>query len=124
MEAKITDEQIMEQTGAPMVLSGHRRLAEFAFKAGMEYMREQDPEKWDNLEAMLESKRQKGRKEAQELRCVSREWGINKGRREAVEFIKNRRNSCRLNTEQIDCRLCLSELLQALSGKPISRKRG
>ncbi len=37
MEAKdrITDEQIKEQTGCYLVLGGHRRLADFFFKAGI-----------------------------------------------------------------------------------------
>ena len=30
------------------------------------------------------------------------------------KFIESRRDTCQLNAEQIDCRLCLSELLEAL----------
>lgn len=36
--------------------------------------------------------------------------------KEMVEFIEKRRNTCQLNTEQFECRLCLSELLEALRG--------
>ena len=50
--------------------------------------------------------------------------GVEKDRQEVVEFIEKGRNACRLNKEQFECRLCLSELLEALNGKPNSRSGG
>ena len=63
-----------------------QEIAEIIFKRGMEYCREQDPEKWDNLEAMLEAKKQEGMKKVVEWiernkkiklpKYQLKEWGI------------------------------------------------
>lgn len=42
------------------------------------------------------------------------EEGHQAGIREIVEFIENKRNALQINEEQIECRLCLSELLTKL----------
>ncbi len=43
------------------------------------------------------------------------EHHLNKAQiKKVVEFIGKRRNGCQLNDEEVECRLCLSELLKAL----------